>query len=105
MSLFDDALSPLRAGAPLAVRMRPASLDEVVGQSSALAEGTPLRRMLDPAGASSSISVIVWGPPGTGKTRLARAVAKTSRHKRKVINLDPYNMLIKQFGDRQSLII
>ena len=78
MSLFDDALSPLRAGAPLAVRMRPASLDEVVGQSSALAEGTPLRRMLEPAGASSSISVIVWGPPGTGKTTLASLVSSAS---------------------------
>ncbi|MDP4804445.1 MAG: AAA family ATPase, partial [Candidatus Nanopelagicales bacterium] len=78
MSLFDDALSPLRTGAPLAVRMRPASLDEVVGQSSALAEGTPLRRMLDPTGASSSISVIVWGPPGTGKTTLASLVSSAS---------------------------
>jgi putative ATPase len=58
--------------------MRPASLDEVVGQSSALAEGTPLRRMLDPTGASSSISVIVWGPPGTGKTTLASLVSSAS---------------------------
>ena len=78
MSLFDEALSPQRSGAPLAVRMRPSNLDEVVGQASALAEGTPLRRMLDPAGASSSISVIVWGPPGTGKTTLASLVSSAS---------------------------
>lgn len=78
MTLFDDGLSPLRAGAPLAVRMRPAALDEVVGQDSALGPGTPLRRMLDPQAASANISVILWGPPGTGKTTLASLVSVAS---------------------------
>ncbi len=78
MTLFDDGLSPQRAGAPLAVRMRPSSLDEVVGQRSALGPGTPLRRMLEPQAASGNISVILWGPPGTGKTTLASLVSSAS---------------------------
>jgi putative ATPase len=59
---------------PLADRMRPASLDEFVGQSQLLAPGKPLRRMLE---GRSLHSMILWGPPGTGKTTLARLVAKT----------------------------
>ena len=62
--------------APLAVRMRPRSLDEVVGQSAAVAPGSPLRRLIgadDTRTAPSS--VILWGPPGTGKTTLAYIVA------------------------------
>ena len=76
MTLFDDGLSPLRDSAPLAVRMRPRSLDEVVGQQTAVAEGSPLRSLLEPSG--SSISVILWGPPGTGKTTLASLVSLAS---------------------------
>ena len=76
MTLFDDGLSPQRASAPLAVRMRPQSIDEVVGQEAALAAGSPLRALIeDPA---STISVILWGPPGTGKTTLASLVSKAS---------------------------
>lgn len=60
--------------------MRPASIEEVVGQESALAPGAPLRGLLEPdAGvASSAVSVILWGPPGTGKTTLASLVSLAS---------------------------
>nr|WP_207515950.1 replication-associated recombination protein A [Mycolicibacter sinensis] len=58
--------------APLAVRMRPASLDEVVGQDHLLGPGSPLRRLVDGSGAAS---VILYGPPGTGKTTLASLIS------------------------------
>src|SRR4029079_13126751 len=54
---------------PLAVRMRPASLDEVRGQSDVLRPGSPLRRLIEGSGgAAGALSAIIWGPPGTGKT-------------------------------------
>ena len=69
------------ASAPLAVRMRPRTLDEVVGQQHLLKPGSPLRRLVGegaggPAGASS---VILWGPPGIGKTTLAHVVSQATR--------------------------
>ncbi len=63
--------------APLAVRMRPRSLDEIVGQKKLLNPGSPLRAMATP-GSTSLVSVILWGPPGTGKTTIAHAIAASS---------------------------
>lgn len=60
------------AHAPLAVRMRPRSLDEVVGQDHLLAPGTPLRRLVEGGG---DTSIILYGPPGTGKTTLASLIS------------------------------
>lgn len=63
--------------APLAVRMRPRTLDEVSGQQKLLTAGSPLRTLATP-GSTSSVSVLLWGPPGTGKTSLAYAIAASS---------------------------
>jgi putative ATPase len=77
--LFDlhEPAPPAAAGdarptAPLAVRMRPRSLDEVVGQAQLLAPGAPLRRLAEGGAAAS---VVLHGPPGTGKTTLAQLLA------------------------------
>lgn len=67
-----DAYFHPGAHAPLAVRMRPRTLDEVVGQSHVLGESSPLRRLIDGRGESS---VILYGPPGTGKTTVASLIA------------------------------
>ena len=61
--------------APLAARMRPATLDEVVGQEHLLGRGRPLRTLIE---ADRLSSVILWGPPGTGKTTLAQLIAHTT---------------------------
>ncbi|WP_297081545.1 replication-associated recombination protein A [uncultured Demequina sp.] len=65
------------ANAPLAVRMRPRALDDVVGQSHLLTEGSPLRRLVGED--APATSVVLWGPPGTGKTTLAYLVAGSRR--------------------------
>ncbi|NEM90227.1 replication-associated recombination protein A [Galbitalea soli] len=75
-----DTRQGLRGGqAPLAVRMRPTSLDEVAGQRHLLGPGSPLVSLAsDASGEQASVSVILWGPPGTGKTTLAQAIAHSS---------------------------
>jgi len=64
------------ASAPLAVRMRPASVDEVVGQDHLIAPGSPLRRLVE--GGDAPASLLFWGPPGTGKTTLAYLIARAT---------------------------
>jgi len=77
---MSDAQPGLRTGAtPLAVRMRPTTLAEVAGQRHLLTPGSPLVSLAsDKTGERGSVSVILWGPPGTGKTTLAQAIAHTS---------------------------
>ena len=66
----------LRAQAPLAARLRPRTLDDVVGQTHLVGDGKPLRRLVEQ---DRLTSAIFWGPPGTGKTTLALAVAGSTR--------------------------
>ncbi|WP_406289339.1 replication-associated recombination protein A [Streptomyces sp. NBC_00209] len=68
------------SSSPLAVRMRPRTLDEVVGQQHLLKPGSPLRRLVGESGGGPAgpSSVILWGPPGTGKTTLAYVVSKAT---------------------------
>ncbi|MGH3351341.1 MAG: replication-associated recombination protein A [Nocardioides sp.] len=63
------------AAAPLAVRMRPRTLEELVGQSSLKASGSPLHQVVE---GGQSLSLLLWGPPGTGKTTIASIVSKST---------------------------
>jgi putative ATPase len=68
----------VRPRAPLAVRMRPRSVEELVGQQHLLKAGSPLRQLagIDGPGPSGPSSIILWGPPGTGKTTIAHVIAR-----------------------------
>jgi putative ATPase len=89
--LFSAAAADrLTRQAPLAARLRPATLDEVVGQQHLLAPGKPLRSLID---ADRLSSVILWGPPGTGKTTLAQLIAHTTS--KAFVQLSAVNATVK----------
>ncbi|WP_026117849.1 replication-associated recombination protein A [Nocardiopsis alkaliphila] len=90
-TLFDDAGAEAAKGQePLAVRMRPRTLDEVMGQRHLLGEGSPLRRLVED---DAPMSVFLWGPPGTGKTTLATVVSRVT--KRRFVELSAVNAGVK----------
>src|SRR5579875_2608990 len=81
MSLFDTSpmgggTQPVLKTAPLAERMRPRSLDEFYGQEHLLGPGKPLRLQIE---RDDSASLIFWGPPGVGKTTLAKIIARSTQ--------------------------
>ena len=94
-SLFDDpeasALPADDPGAPLAVRMRPRALDEVVGQQHLLGDRAPLRRLVE---SDEPMSLVLYGPPGTGKTTLAHVISLAT--KRQFVQLSALDSGVKE---------
>ena len=73
--LFEESARRDRIGEPLAERMRPIGLDEFVGQQHIIGEGKLLRRAIE---GDRLFSMVFWGPPGSGKTTLARLIASAT---------------------------
>src|SRR5271166_3423654 len=91
-SLFDEAeATAADAAAPLAVRMRPRTLDEVIGQRHLTGAGTPFRKLIDN---DAPMSLLLWGPPGTGKTTLAYVVSQVT--KRRFVELSAVSAGVKE---------
>jgi len=94
-SLFDDpaedAAPTVDPGAPLAVRMRPRALDEVVGQQHLLGPRAPLRRLVE---SDEPMSLVLYGPPGTGKTTLAHVISLAT--KRQFVQLSALDSGVKE---------
>jgi putative ATPase len=95
-----DELNLFATAVPLAARMRPRSLAEVVGQQQLLKPGSPLRQLAAPvtdAKTASTTSLLFWGPPGTGKTTLAQAIARESG--RRFVELSAITAGVKDVRD------
>jgi len=92
-----DQQSLWSAPLPLAVALRPETLDDVVGQDRAVGEGSPLRTLADPEHRGSVSSVVLWGPPGTGKTTIASIIARSSR--RQFVELSAVTAGVKDVRD------
>jgi putative ATPase len=94
-SLFDvpedDGQAPVDPGAPLAVRMRPRSLEDVVGQQHLLGDRAPLRRLVE---SDEPMSLVLYGPPGTGKTTLAHVISLAT--KRQFVQLSALDSGVKE---------
>jgi putative ATPase len=85
MDLFDHAAQErMKTDAPLAARMRPRTIDEIIGQAHLIGAGKLLRRAIESDRLFSSL--ILWGPPGTGKTTLAMAIANSSKAHFEMLN-------------------
>src|SRR5512137_3018675 len=98
MDLFDHALQDkMTTEAPLAARMRPRSLDEFVGQEDIVGSGRLLRRAIETDKLFSSI--LLWGPPGTGKTTLAMIIANTTRS-----HFEQINAVMSGVGDIRRIV-
>jgi len=82
---------------PLPERLRPSSLEQVVGQTAALKSGSPLRRLIEGDFNRGLNSIVLWGPPGSGKTTLARLVA--SSNKAKFVELSAISASVAQVRD------
>lgn len=94
VSVFEG--SPLPTEIPLAEKVRPQELEDIKGQDKLLAPGSPLRRMIENDDYSS---FILWGPPGTGKTTIAKLVESTSQHK-----FCSFSAVMSKIGDVKALM-
>ena len=97
---YDESMSGpglWSAAVPLAVAMRPSALDDVVGQDHILTPGGPIRMLADPAHRGAVSSLILWGPPGTGKTTLASVMARSSG--RRFVELSAVTAGVKDVRD------